>query len=58
MVDTGKLRYYALGAYTGLVALFAVVRPDIILADAGTIAIALAPIAGVITADIVKHRSE
>lgn len=56
MVDTGKLRYYALGAYTGLLALF-VVLDKIVLNEVSAVA-ALAPIAAVITADIIKHRND
>lgn len=52
----GNLRYYALGAYTGLLALF--VLFDKIELDAMTAVAALAPIAVVITADIIKHRSD
>ena len=54
-MDSGKLRYYALGAYTGLLALF--VLFDKIVLDTTTAVAALAPIAAVITVDIVKHRN-
>jgi hypothetical protein len=52
----GNLRYYALGAYTGLVALFTIT--DKISFDDPTTAIALlAPIALLVGADVIKHRS-
>jgi len=54
-MDTGKLRYYGLGAYTGLLALF--VMFDKIELDATTATAALAPIAAVIGLDMIKHRS-
>jgi len=50
-----NLRYYALGAYTGLIALFVVL--DKIELDATTAAAILAPIAVVLGADILKHRN-
>ena len=56
MVDSGKLRYWGLGFYTGLVALFTaldkidVSQPE----EAGAL---LAPIALVVTADIYKHKN-
>jgi hypothetical protein len=56
MVETGQLRYYALAAYTGLVALF--VALDKIPLDANTSVAILAPIAGVLVADIIKHRTD
>ena len=52
----GNLRYYALGAYTGLLALF--VLFDKIELDATTAIAALAPIAVLIGADVVKHRND
>ena len=55
-MDTGKLRYYALGAYTGLIALF--VLFDKIELDTTTAIAALGPIAAIITADVIKHRNE
>jgi len=52
-----NLRYYALAAYTGLAALF--VGLDKIDISDPTIAIAvLSPVAIVLGADIVKHRSK
>ena len=55
-MDTGKLRYLALGAYTGLIALF--VGLDKITLDE-TLAIALlAPIGVVIGADMIKHKND
>jgi len=51
-----NLRYYALGAYAGLIALF-VGLDKIALDDTTAIAI-LAPIALVVGADIVKHRND
>jgi len=52
-----NLRYYALGAYTGLVALFTAL--DKISFDDPTTAIALlAPIAIVIGADYAKHKND
>ena len=55
-MDTGNLRYYALGAYTGLLALFVVL--DKIELDTTTAVAILAPIAVVLGADIVKHRTD
>jgi len=55
-MDTGKLRYYALGAYTGLLALF-VVLDKIPLNENSAVAL-LAPIAAVVAVDIVKHRND
>jgi len=55
-MDTGKLRYYALGAYTGLIALF--VLFDKIELDTTTAVAALTPIAVLIGADVIKHRSD
>lgn len=52
----GNLRYYALGAYTGLLALFVVL--DKIELDTTTAIAALAPIAVLIGADVVKHRKD
>jgi len=51
-----NLRYYALGAYTGLLAVFVVL--DKIVLDSTTAVAALAPIAAVITVDIIKHRKD
>jgi hypothetical protein len=50
----GNLRYYGLGAYTGLVALF--VALDKIVFDQTTAIALLAPIAALIGADYLKHR--
>ena len=52
---TANLRYYALGAYTGLIALF--VALDKIELDVNTAIAILAPIALVIGADMVKHKA-
>lgn len=54
MVETGKLRYWALGFYSGLVALF--VALDKIPLDQNTAIAVLAPVAAVLAADIVKHK--
>ena len=55
-MSEGNLRYYALGAYTGLIALWSVAGK---LAMDETTAIALlAPIAIVIGADYIKHRND
>ena len=53
---TANLRYYALAAYTGLVALF--VSLDKITLDETTGIAILAPIAIVLGADIVKHATD
>ena len=53
-MSNGNLRYYGLGAYTGLVALFVVL--DKIAFDQNTAIALLAPIAAVIGADYLKHR--
>ena len=50
----GNLRYYALGAYTGLLALF--IGLDKITLDENTAIALLAPIALVLGADMIKHR--
>jgi len=55
-MDTGKLRYYALGAYTGLIALF--VLFDKIELDTTTTIAALGPIAALVTVDVIKHRKD
>lgn len=55
-MESGKLRYYALGAYTGLLALF--VSLDKIPLNENTAIALLAPIAVVLGADMIKHRSE
>ena len=51
-----NLRYFALGAYAGLVALF-VLLDKIALDDTTAIAL-LAPIAILVGADIIKHRND
>jgi len=51
-----NLRYFALGAYTGLVALF--VALDKIDLDVNTAIAVLAPIAILIGADVLKHRKD
>ena len=51
-----NLRYFALGAYTGLVALF-VILDKIALDDTSAIAL-LAPIAILVGADVLKHRND
>lgn len=51
----GNLRYYALAAYTGLLALFVLFGK--IELDATTAVAALAPIAVLIGVDVVKHRN-
>ena len=55
MVTLANLRYWALGFYSGLSAL--VIFKDIVSTPEG-IAVLLAPIAGAIVADVVKHRNE
>jgi|TARA_R110000824_G_scaffold73064_6_gene186205 hypothetical protein len=55
-MSAGNLRYYALGAYTGLVALWTATN-QIVLDDTTSIAL-LAPIAIVIGADYIKHKNE
>lgn len=50
-----NLRYYALGAYTGLVALWSALG-TLQVSNETVAAAVLAPIALVIGADIVKHR--
>ena len=52
----GNLRYYALGAYTGLVALWTATN-QIVLDDTTSIAL-LAPIAILIGADYIKHKQD
>ena len=53
-MSAGNLRYYALGAYTGLVALWTATN-QIVLDDTTSIAL-LAPIAIVIGADYTKPK--
>jgi ammonia channel protein AmtB len=52
----GNLRYYALGAYAGLIALWTATG-KIALDEASIIAL-LAPIAILIGADYVKHKND
>lgn len=52
---TANLRYYALGAYTGLVALWTATQQ--IPLNETTATALLAPIALVVGADILKHRN-
>ena len=52
----GNLRYYALGAYTGLIALWTATG-KIALDEASSIAL-LAPIAILIGADYIKHKDD
>lgn len=52
----GNLRYYALGAYTGLIALWTATNQ--IALDDATSAALLAPIAIVIGADYIKHKAD
>jgi hypothetical protein len=55
-MSAGNLRYYALGAYTGLVALWTATN-QIALDEASSVAL-LAPIAIVIGADYIKHKND
>lgn len=55
MVQTGTLRYWALGFYSALVALF--VALDKIPVDQNTAVALLAPVALVIGADVYKHKT-
>tara|TARA_R110000796_G_scaffold31247_1_gene83095 strand:+ start:141 stop:314 length:174 start_codon:yes stop_codon:yes gene_type:complete len=55
-MSSGNLRYYGLGAYTGLVALFTLL--DKIVFDQTTAVAILAPIAIVIGADYIKHKND
>ena len=52
----GRLRYHALWAYTGLVGLF-VALDKIPIDDLTALATVLAPVAFVITADVIKNRN-
>lgn len=52
----GNLRYYGLGAYTGLIALWT--GTNQIPLDQNTAIALLAPIAVLIGADYVKHRND
>jgi len=51
-----NLRYYALGAYTGLIAIF--VGLDKIALDQNTMIAILGPIALVLGADMIKHKAD
>ncbi len=55
-MSSGNLRYYALAAYTGLVALWTY-NGQIELSEGTSIAL-LAPVAVVIGADYLKHRND
>tara|TARA_R110002167_G_scaffold100958_3_gene263296 strand:- start:1207 stop:1392 length:186 start_codon:yes stop_codon:yes gene_type:complete len=52
----GRLRYHALWAYAGLVGLF-VGLDKIPIDDLTSLAAVLAPVAFVITADVIKNRN-
>jgi len=51
-----NLRYYALGAYTGLIALWS--ATDKIQLDEGVVVALLAPIGILIGADYLKHKND
>jgi hypothetical protein len=51
----GNLRYFGLGAYTGLIALWTAMGQ--IPLDLNTAIALLAPIAVVVGADVVKHKN-
>lgn len=53
----GSLRYHALWAYAAIVAP-AILLDKIIVNDVNSFAAVLAPVALVITADIIKHRND
>ena len=55
-MSSGNLRYYGLGAYTGLIALFTLL--DKIVFDQTTAIALLAPIVVVISADYLKHKND
>ena len=55
-MSAGNLRHYALGAYTGLIALWTATN-QIELNETTAVAL-LAPIAIVIGADYLKHKNE
>ncbi len=55
-MSSGNLRYYALGAYTGLVSLWTATN-QIELNETTAVAL-LAPIAIVIGADYLKHKND
>ena len=56
MVEAGKLRYWGLGFYAGLLALWTAL--DKIPLNQETALTLLAPIAAVIAADYWKHKSD
>jgi len=55
--NKGALRYHALYAYTGLVALF-VALDKVAIESIETLVAILAPIGLLLGADIVKHRND
>lgn len=55
--QAGRLRYHALWAYTAVVTL-AIGLDKVIVDDINTLALILAPIALVITADVIKNRNK
>ena len=55
-MSNGNLRYYGLGAYTGLIALFTLLD-KIVFVQTTAIAL-LAPIVVIISADYLKHKSD
>ena len=55
-MSEGNLRYWGLGAYTGLIALWTSL--DKIALDDGVIIALLAPIAAIIGADYLKHKKD
>ena len=55
-MTNGNLRYYALGAYTGLIALWSTL--DKIQLDEQTAIALLAPIGILIGADYLKHKND
>ena len=55
-MSQGNLRYYALGAYSGLIALWTAMK-QIALDETTAIAL-LAPIAIIIVADYIKHKND
>lgn len=55
--QAGRLRYHALWAYTALTGLF-VALDKVPIDDIQALGVVLAPIAFVITADIIKNRNK
>ena len=55
--QAGRLRYHALWAYTAVVAL-SIGLDKIVVSDIQALAVILAPIALVITADVIKNRNK